>query len=148
MTAIQIVLLPPLGGASSSSKKVQGCRQAGGNEKADSKTTAAATRPAWELIPTPRFFIAVDPTHRQVVLSIRGTAELSDMLTDLCCRSTPFCGGTAHEGVAGAARRLFSEVLPTLARLCGIYDVLSISCTYPPHAIRSFTFANISNIST
>ena len=83
-------------------------------------------RAGWEAVPSPRYFIAVDPSHRNIILAIRGTSEISDMLTDIMCCATPFCGGLAHEGVAAAARRLFAEVLPTMARLAKTYPDFSI----------------------
>ena len=69
----------------------------------------------------PRYFIAVDETRRVVVLSIRGTLSLSDIMTDVCAECVPFKGiGVAHQGISAGAERLKEETIETLNQLLGI----------------------------
>ena len=54
----------------------------------------------------PRFFVALDAARGEVVLSVRGTASLSDTISDLTGDPVPFAGGLAHMGMISGARRL------------------------------------------
>ena len=68
----------------------------------------------------PRYFIAVDEARRVVVLCIRGTLSLSDVLTDVCAECVPFKEmGVAHQGISAGAERLKEETLETLNQLIG-----------------------------
>lgn len=70
----------------------------------------------------PRYFIAVDERRRTVVLCIRGTLSLSDILTDVCAESVPFVDiGVAHQGISAGAIRLKEETMDTLNSLLGKY---------------------------
>jgi hypothetical protein len=55
------------------------------------------------VVPAPAHIVYMDHLTRSMVISIRGTASLSDVITDAVCSSTPFAGGFAHAGVAAAA---------------------------------------------
>jgi len=66
----------------------------------------------------PRYFIAVDERRKTVVLCIRGTLSLSDILTDVCAESVPFVElGVAHQGICAGAIRLKEETTETLNSL-------------------------------
>lgn len=67
-----------------------------------------------EVIGVPRHFVAVDDEKHAVVVAIRGTNSIQDVLTDLLCGDTPFAGGFAHRGMKDAANSLFEAVLPTV----------------------------------
>lgn len=54
----------------------------------------------------PRFFVAVDKKRNEVVLSVRGTSSVNDLLSDLIGVTVPFAAGVAHHGYVDAARRL------------------------------------------
>merc|ERR1712185_132038 len=47
-----------------------------------------------------RHFVAIDHDGRAVVLALRGTASISDVLHDAVAFAEPFCGGLAHAGMA------------------------------------------------
>merc|ERR1712232_806090 len=74
----------------------------------------------------PGFLVALDWDLHAVVVAFRGTACLSDCLTDLACESASVqllgATGHAHRGMLMAARRLesrvFSSVSSGIARLC------------------------------
>lgn len=51
----------------------------------------------------PNFFIAKDAQTNAFVLSIRGTASLSDVITDIVANKVAFMGGFAHEGILQSA---------------------------------------------
>lgn len=69
----------------------------------------------------PAFCMLGSVERREAVLVVRGTNDLSDVLTDSYAEGTPFCGGWAHTGMARAARWLRREVGPALQQLraCG-----------------------------
>lgn len=62
----------------------------------------------------PRHFVARDAASKSIVIVVRGTNSLSDVLVDLLCDSTPFSSGYAHSGMKDAAEALFTSTLPTL----------------------------------
>lgn len=67
-----------------------------------------------EGINVPRHFMAVDHTRKAIVVAIRGTNSISDIITDLICENAPFAGGYAHSGMKSAAESLYTSLLPTL----------------------------------
>mmetsp|Transcript_23572 Transcript_23572/g.62074 ORF Transcript_23572/g.62074 Transcript_23572/m.62074 type:complete len:520 (-) Transcript_23572:265-1824(-) len=58
----------------------------------------------------PNYYMCIDPVTDEIVLCIRGTADLSDVLTDLDATGTPFCGGTAHTGMHLCATAIVQQV--------------------------------------
>ena len=67
----------------------------------------------------PCYFIAVDRAMKSVVVTIRGTANFADVITDLVCESVEFLGGYAHDGIKRGAERLFEETIKTVCHLLG-----------------------------
>lgn len=61
-----------------------------------------------------RHFIAVDHENQKVVLSIRGTFSLTDIVLDVAGFSREFCGGEAHSEIANMAERVWSVAGPTV----------------------------------
>eukprot|EP00934_Nitzschia_sp_Nitz4_P008897 Nitzschia sp. Nitz4//scaffold450_size6464//2825//4704//NITZ4_009175-RA/size6464-augustus-gene-0.3-mRNA-1//1//CDS//3329552257//8887//frame0 len=57
-----------------------------------------------------RHFVAVDVAQRRVVLAIRGTFSLSEIVTDIDGAACPFGGGLAHRGIAQQAELLWETV--------------------------------------
>lgn len=62
----------------------------------------------------PRHFVARDHATRSIVVAVRGTNSLSDVLVDLLCDCVPFGKGYAHQGMRDAAQALFTAILPCL----------------------------------
>lgn len=67
-----------------------------------------------EGINVPRHFVALDTRTEAVVVAIRGTNSISDIITDLICGNEPFVGGYAHAGMKSAAESLRASLLPVL----------------------------------
>lgn len=67
---------------------------------------------AWKTadVYVPAHFLVVDKNRNIIVLAIRGTLSVSDVVTDLISRSVPFKGGKAHQGILEAANRLYSSL--------------------------------------
>mmetsp|Transcript_5888 Transcript_5888/g.7230 ORF Transcript_5888/g.7230 Transcript_5888/m.7230 type:complete len:552 (-) Transcript_5888:222-1877(-) len=55
-----------------------------------------------------RHFIAVDHLKKAVVLAIRGTFSVSELLVDATAETRDFCGGKAHSGIADIADELWN----------------------------------------
>mmetsp|Transcript_21020 Transcript_21020/g.56048 ORF Transcript_21020/g.56048 Transcript_21020/m.56048 type:complete len:473 (-) Transcript_21020:362-1780(-) len=66
---------------------------------------------------SPNYYICVDPQTDEIVLSIRGTANVADALTDLDAVGSPFCGGFAHSGMLATAHRVFDSVAKDIYHL-------------------------------
>lgn len=62
----------------------------------------SAFQPAW--------FLARDRASGTLVLAIRGSFTLSDIVTDAACEAVPFQGGTAHRGFLAAASEVRRNV--------------------------------------
>jgi hypothetical protein len=61
-----------------------------------------------------RHLLVVDHKNRKVVLSIRGTFSLSEVVVDVAGFSRPFCGGEAHSEMANYAERIWEKTGPTI----------------------------------
>ncbi|GBG30879.1 Sn1-specific diacylglycerol lipase beta [Hondaea fermentalgiana] len=64
-------------------------------------------------------YVAFSPAKKRCVVGIKGTSTLSDMLTDILCRSTPFVDDEtfAHDGIKITAQRVAARVEPFLLNL-------------------------------
>lgn len=82
-----------------------------------------------EGIKVPRHFVAIDKEMKSIVVAIRGTNSISDIITDLLCDNAPFAGGYAHGGMKEAAEALYTAILPTLKKLLTQYPIYSIVLT-------------------
>ncbi|MCO5604612.1 hypothetical protein L7F22_058781 [Adiantum nelumboides] len=73
----------------------------------------------------PAYYIAVDPHEKVVVLGIRGTSSVHDLITDLVSHSSEevnFDGGSVHYGTAKAAEWFIVHELPLLRQLIDEYN--------------------------
>lgn len=64
-----------------------------------------------------RHFVAVDRVNSNVVLSLRGTFNLAELVVDVAAFSRPFMGGEAHSEMATMAERVWEVSGPTVRRL-------------------------------
>ena len=64
-----------------------------------------------------RHFVAVDHINRKVVLAIRGTFSLSEVIVDVASFSREFCGGEAHSEMASMAERVWKASGETVLKL-------------------------------
>jgi len=112
-----------------------------------------------------RHFVAVEHANRKVVLSIRGTFTLSEIVVDITAFSRPcFDGGEAHTEMYNMAERIWAAAGETLVRLlrendgyelimtghslgAGCASVLNMMCQrnerelIEGHRVRVFAFA-------
>jgi hypothetical protein len=56
-------------------------------------------------------YLGVDHVLKWIVLSVRGTLNSTDILTDLTVSATPLGGGHVHRGVLEASLRLFAVIV-------------------------------------
>ena len=66
---------------------------------------------------TLRFFIAVDHTNKAIILSIRGSLTVKEIIIDIAGFSKPFCGGQAHAELANAAEKVWDLGRETITKL-------------------------------
>jgi len=59
-----------------------------------------------------RHMVVVDHKHKKVVLSIRGTFCLEEIVLDVAAFSREFCGGEAHSEMANMAERVWTVAGP------------------------------------
>ncbi|CAE7305342.1 DAGLB [Symbiodinium sp. CCMP2592] len=58
----------------------------------------------------PAFAVARDHVLKWIVVAVRGTLSLKDILTDCAVNSVPFLEGTAHEGFVKTSQKLLEEI--------------------------------------
>ncbi|VEU35985.1 unnamed protein product [Pseudo-nitzschia multistriata] len=61
-----------------------------------------------------RHMVVVDHEHEKVVLSIRGTFSLEEIIMDVAAFSREFCGGEAHSEMANMAERVWTVAGPKI----------------------------------
>eukprot|EP00566_Odontella_aurita_P012243 CAMPEP_0113579326 /NCGR_PEP_ID=MMETSP0015_2-20120614/30009_1 /TAXON_ID=2838 /ORGANISM="Odontella" /LENGTH=491 /DNA_ID=CAMNT_0000483299 /DNA_START=153 /DNA_END=1625 /DNA_ORIENTATION=+ /assembly_acc=CAM_ASM_000160 len=64
-----------------------------------------------------RHFVAIDRGTRSIVLSIRGTFNLAELVVDFAAFSRPFMGGEAHSEMATMAERVWEAAGDTVRDL-------------------------------
>ena len=64
-----------------------------------------------------RHFVAVDHVNKKVVLSIRGTFSLSEVVVDIAAFSRPCFGGEAHSEMYTMAERVWTAAGETVVKL-------------------------------
>jgi hypothetical protein len=64
-----------------------------------------------------RHFVAIDHAQKKVVLSIRGTFSLQEVMVDVTAFSKEFCGGEGHSEMATMAERVWEKAESTVSSL-------------------------------
>jgi hypothetical protein len=64
----------------------------------------------------PKFMIFVDDATKSVVLAIRGTYSLADVIVDVVCDEDKFLDGFAHRGIHWGAKKIIKEGGQALAK--------------------------------
>jgi len=81
---------------------------------------------SWELVhhepffftEKPSHFLAFNPDRKELIISVKGTSSLSDLLTDVLHTPEPFLGGIhAHSGMLNSARFIVNRTKPLLDNL-------------------------------
>lgn len=62
-----------------------------------------------------RHMLVVDHEHQKVVLSLRGTFSLEEIVSDVAAFSREFCGGEAHSEMATMAERVWAVAGPKVS---------------------------------
>ena len=57
----------------------------------------------------PKFMIFTDESSKSVVLAVRGTYSLADVIVDIICDEETFLDGYAHRGILKGANRIMKE---------------------------------------
>jgi len=86
--------------------------------------------PLWMSQPfVPAHFVAVERSTRRIVICIRGTKELADVLTDLSCERRPLLHSHGHRGMISAAEALDEKISPAIAQYIECDDPYRIVIT-------------------
>lgn len=62
----------------------------------------------------PGYFLVYDKASQTLILSIRGSCQMADYITDLSLDTVPFLNGRAHKGIAQSAINLQTALRPHL----------------------------------
>ena len=66
----------------------------------------------------PKFILFVDHKSRSIVLTVRGTKSMKDLLMDMVCDDSPFLSGAAHSGILKATQKVWALVEMKLVETC------------------------------
>ncbi|KAI9142629.1 hypothetical protein BKA69DRAFT_1123977 [Paraphysoderma sedebokerense] len=69
----------------------------------------------------PAFFVVKYDKLDSMVVCVRGSMSISDILTDIICHYIPFRGGVAHQGILHSALRIYGYLLPEIKSLIRIH---------------------------
>eukprot|EP00124_Ichthyophonus_hoferi_P004262 Ihof_evm2s449 gene=Ihof_evmTU2s449 len=75
----------------------------------------------------PACYIGVDHEHQTIVLVIRGTMNVTDVLTDLDCHEAPFQNGVTHEGFLKSALYKYDQTKDIILDCVRIYPSYVVS---------------------
>jgi hypothetical protein len=64
----------------------------------------------------PKFAVLLDHKTQSVVLVLRGTLSIHDIIIDIVCDDTEFLDGHAHRGILGGSLKVISESGPVLKK--------------------------------
>lgn len=70
----------------------------------------------------PGYYVARDMRYDCVVVAVRGSKELADVVTNLSAEVEPFLGGHGHQGVVKSAHNLHEGLRPALAEFVDRYE--------------------------
>ncbi|KAI9144450.1 Alpha/Beta hydrolase protein [Paraphysoderma sedebokerense] len=95
----------------------------GRNSEYDKNPSINSVHQDWQTggICKPGFFVVKADKLDAIVVCVRGTFNLSDVLTDLICHYVPFRGGSAHQGILFSANRIYSFLLSKLKSFVATY---------------------------
>jgi hypothetical protein len=81
----------------------------------ESTIVAAEWNPCHETL-RPAYAVCIDAPHGAIVLSVRGTSQIVDMLVNSGASADPFLDGQAHGGFAKATDNLVEQVMPHIKK--------------------------------
>ncbi|KAJ3209213.1 hypothetical protein HDU67_006317 [Dinochytrium kinnereticum] len=64
----------------------------------------------------PKYFVCWDAETGSIILCIRGTVNIHDVVTDLCAEYDPYRTGYLHRGIHRCARWMVENLLPNLLK--------------------------------
>ncbi|KAJ3098577.1 hypothetical protein HDU97_003922 [Phlyctochytrium planicorne] len=71
---------------------------------------------SFETIFKPKYFVCWDGSTESIVVCVRGTVNIHDVVTDLCAEYDPYRTGHLHRGIYRCARWMIDNLLPRLHR--------------------------------
>ena len=77
----------------------------------------------------PAYAIVANHSTKEIVLILRGTQEIHDILTDVKLRVKPFEGGLAHAGISEAAINITEKAAPTILKAKDELDDYDVTIT-------------------
>ena len=77
----------------------------------------------------PKFIVLMDHESKAVVLAIRGTFCLRDVLLDMVCDDAPFLDGFAHKGIREGAEAVWAASCPALLSALALHPSYHLHLT-------------------
>lgn len=77
----------------------------------------------------PKFIVIVDNDTNSIVLAIRGTLSLKDVLLDMVCEETPYLDGFTHKGILTGARNVWAEACASVVSALNVNTGYGLAVT-------------------
>ena len=77
----------------------------------------------------PKFLVVADSETKTIVLSIRGTLSLKDVLLDMVCEETTYLDGFTHKGILTGAKNVWSQACASVVSALNINPGYSLVVT-------------------
>ena len=77
----------------------------------------------------PKFIVLLDHESESIVLAVRGTFCLKDVILDMVCDDAPFLGGFAHKGIREGAEKVWSLASPAVLSAVQLYPSYTLTLT-------------------
>ena len=75
----------------------------------EQRSSSSKNESALDHIYSPQWALVTDHEEKHLVLAIRGTFSISDVVIDVVCDDEPFVDGFAHKGILRGAKKVFEE---------------------------------------
>merc|ERR1712106_527540 len=69
----------------------------------------------------PKFIVLADHDSMSIVLAVRGTFSIKDVILDMVCKETPYLDGFTHEGILKGARKVWEEACDSVVSALNIH---------------------------
>ncbi len=69
----------------------------------------------------PVYFVALDRSRQAILVTVRGTVSIADIITDMMAEPIEYRGGWTHSGFAVACQWLWKEIIDTVDNLVAKY---------------------------
>jgi len=95
---------------------------------------------------SPAYVIALDHNTQNIVISVRGTMSVQDVITDINNLNVDFTGGRVHGGINRAAKNVYNDIVEQLKMLMGDERYKSYGFRFVGHSLGAAVVSIITHM--